>query len=122
MNLLDNHHALHKFKQENGFFQKQNGSVVSKYIAWSNLEKKLRSAYSECASEILKKLYLQKSKITNRVITTVKELTFVFEKYLNALSNKNNVETWAKVVKMAEETDYVTVISEGMTKYIKPRK
>lgn len=123
MSLLDNHGKFNKFKIANGYNQRRTGGhVVSKYIAWSTIEKKLKEAHAECRSELLKALYLRKSKVTNKVITTHAELLLVFDKFLQNLSNKNSVDAWGKIVKQAEDADYYTVILEGMQKFVKPQK
>ena len=121
MNLLDNHGRFIKFKIAHGLNQRKSGQVSS-YIAWKTLEKSLRIAYKECTAELLKAVDLRKSKVTNRVIATEAELSLVFDKYLQNLSNKNSVDGWNKIVKRAEQADYFTVVLEGMMKFIKPKK
>jgi sugar diacid utilization regulator len=122
MSLLDNHGKFNKFKIAHGLNQRTSGNEVSKYIAWSTIEKKLKGAFEECRPELLKAVYLRKSRVTNRVVTTHEELSLLFDKYLQSLSGKNSVEAWNKIVRQAEQTDYQAVILEGMKKYIKPTK
>jgi hypothetical protein len=122
MSLLDNHGRFNKFKIANGLNQRTSGNEVSKYIAWSTFEKKLKAAFEECRPEFLKALYLRKSRVTNRVVATQDELSLLFDKYLQSISNKNSVEAWNKIVKQAQDGDYYSVILDGMKRYIKPTK
>jgi hypothetical protein len=122
MDILDNHSEYRKTKIRNGLNQKDKQPIVSKYIAWSTLEKKLRAAYNECKKSLLKKVFLRKSKLTNRVVTTLDELSLVFEKFVNNLSIKNNIDAWNKLIKQVEDTDYETVILIGIEKFLKPQK